>query len=293
MKIAQPSYLMAPNLPRSSLFAFKGFVSILMLWSPTDICARILHHVSLLWSLLLLESAAPHLAIISLGTYWVYQNLVQVAMPDGNVRVLEITFSHIPLQHPAVTLWACSTEAFSMEIYHHRYWNILQISHKVFGDGLGFPVSSGISNHKVISCVRCSMWQVILLTESRNDPHNIWGCTTVPDDGFLQAKFIAPFQLPQLNPWIRKNKTFLLFTNASLNSLDVAYSLVLLILLCLQSSIITEPQKSPSKYSCFHLAKQHRCFSSTLSVLLFYLLPPQHLEFTLYGPVESQVFQNI
>lgn len=200
MKIAQPSYLMAPNLPRSSLFTFKGFVSILMLWSPTDICARILHHVSLLWSLLLLESAAPCLAIISLGTYWVYQNLVQVATPDGNMRVLEITFSHRPLQHPAVTLWACSTEAFSMEIYHHRYWNILQISHKVFGDGLGFPVSSGISNHKAISCVRCSMWQVILLTESRNDPHNIWGCTTVPDDGFLQAKFIAPFQLPSIKP---------------------------------------------------------------------------------------------
>lgn len=112
-------------------------------------------------------------AIISLGTYWVYQNLVQVAMPDGNVRILEITFSHRPLQHPAVTLWACSKEAFSMEIYHHRHWNILQISHEDFGDDLGFPVSSGISNHKVISCVRRSMSQVILLTESKNDPHNI------------------------------------------------------------------------------------------------------------------------
>jgi len=47
MKIAQPNYLMAPNFPCSSLFTFKSFICIFMLWTPTDTCLRILSHLFL------------------------------------------------------------------------------------------------------------------------------------------------------------------------------------------------------------------------------------------------------
>lgn len=100
---------------------------------------------------------------------------------------------------------------FSMKIYHCRHWNIIQISHTVFGACLGFPVSSEISNYKAISWGRCRIWQIILLTESRNDPHHIWACTTVPDDGFVQVKFIAPFitpfQPPSIKPLNKKEQS--------------------------------------------------------------------------------------
>lgn len=101
IKIAQPNYLMAPNLPCSSLFTFKGFISIFMEshWYLTQDPAP---PVPLL-SLLLAESAALCLAV-SLEMYWVYQNLAQVATPDGNVRVLEI---HSPTDHPSTLQWCC------------------------------------------------------------------------------------------------------------------------------------------------------------------------------------------
>lgn len=172
MKIAKPNYLMAPNFLCSSFFTFKGFMPIFMLWLPTDICSGILPHLSHSGICISLE-VQPQV--------WQYsQGCTRFTKIWSGLQCqMEIWgfWRHIliPQKFPALCSAAVNPfqGGFSMKIYHWRHWNIIQISHIVFGACLGFPVSSEISNYKAISWGRCRIWQIILLTESRNDPHHI------------------------------------------------------------------------------------------------------------------------
>lgn len=184
MQIAQPNYLMAPIFPASSLITFQSCIFLFILWSPIDICLGILIHLSfpgVCFFLLLPERAASCLSIFLVMSE-VQQNFSRLQ------QQMEIWGSqrYIPTQTsppPCSVALRLFQGGLSMEVYHHRHWNILQISHKVFGACSGFPhqfgnqfnisVSPEILNYKAISWVRCRMWQIILLTESRNDPYNI------------------------------------------------------------------------------------------------------------------------
>lgn len=179
MQIAQPNYLMAPNFPTSSLITFSNFLPhhlsklhiYFHLMKPHWYLSRDPDSPILLWSLLLPENTASCLSIV-LAMWKVHQNLSRLQHQMevwGSQRYILTQTS----PQPCSVALRLSQGGLSMEMYHSRHWNILQVSHKVFGACLGFPVSPEILNYKAISWVRCRMRQIILLTESRNDPHNI------------------------------------------------------------------------------------------------------------------------
>lgn len=80
--------------------------------------------------------------------------------------------------------------------------------------------------------------------------------------------------MPSIKPLNKEEQSISPLHKYSLKLPEVLYPPLLLMLLCLQSSIITDPQKSSSKYSPFLLARWHRCFGSNVILLLLYLLLP-------------------
>lgn len=184
---------------------------------------------------------------------------------------------------------AFCTEAF--------WWKFITASigisyryHTVFGTCLGFPVSSEISNYKAISWGRCRIWQIILLTESRHDPHHISACTTVPDDGFVQVKFIAPFRTPFQSSSIKP-------LNREEQSISLLHKSILKLPGCSLSPGAADASMPPKQHHQWSLEIFLQTVLLTFSktfppfwfhfVLLLFQCWNKYMTFTLYRSVES------